>query len=999
MHCGSKRKKNKKPLSKVDLYSLKEKYRFNEGELIEFKQRFTYLANAQDKLDKETFRENMGLLGLDSGSFLADRIFAVLDADKDGHIKLDEYLKYFDILIHGSQDEKYDLTYRMIDISGNGYFTFDEFKDMIMSMLYTWNSLTGSHYNITQNQKLDIFLDAVYNKFDVDQTGKVTNGNFKSVVSVEPQLLEIFDYFNQGIIDSVQPGTELDEKDLHIIDDLENLHTKLSQLKEYIDGKQEVNSEIYHKEVPPPSYSQVKELKRIETSSPHGELKTPIVSSLDSRIKKTIFFEAFKDDLDKLPALGPMRQKSEIVDSAAHKSSLTGSLVHDFARRRSYQPDYKGIDRENDEVIHTYSTAAKQGKIMDKFKSIEVIYQEGNSHSFSYHNPMYRGESRHPTDLKDVKVDIEFDPNLSYATPSKRADLQSPDFPGGKNRVGFPPKTGDQSLDEPSSPQTVQTVGTQKKPEVFFSQLVPIIDESPRTKKLDLHFKSAPLKPKLLDTANDNPDRGSTVANMSDLRSNANLIESILVTKVPDQQKIIHKNEEFLEIPENTLRPITPARFAIGGKSSMSNLQIHQLQEQLDTLAAETLKIIDEIRNKKRNTLTITNADLHEEQKKATTQNIHKVAKKDRKSNFVSFGHQNWNLVLNMMLGIQTAIKSVVERAENVDTKDFKVKFIFELVPKRTSVTKDSVKICTFFDYAPSVFYELRRLFGIKNSDYLKSIGPEAMLSNLIKGDLSGLSELTSTGKSGSFFYYSADGKYTLKTISRDEFIFFREILKNYYTHLVNNPHTLIIKFFGLHKIKFLKKKSKKEKVYFVIMSNVFHTLKEIHIRYDLKGSTKGRITKDDDPSVAKKDLNMIMNKEKIMLPPELADSFVDIIEKDSKFFEENGILDYSLLMGIHYLTQEEQNNRDAGYTGPRKSLYEAKSLNAKEGVLSSDGTKLYFFGIIDILTHFNTKKKMEYVVKRIAYGKDISAVPPPRYAERFRSFIKNVVDRPKANE
>ena len=38
----------------------------------------------------------------------------------------------------------------------------------------------------------------------------------------------------------------------------------------------------------------------------------------------------------------------------------------------------------------------------------------------------------------------------------------------------------------------------------------------------------------------------------------------------------------------------------------------------------------------------------------------------------------------------------------------------------------------------------------------------------------------------------------------------------------------------------------------------------------------------------------------------------------------------------------------------------------------------------------------MEYIFKRIAYGKDISAVPPPRYAERFRSFIRNVVDRPK---
>ena len=63
------------------------------------------------------------------------------------------------------------------------------------------------------------------------------------------------------------------------------------------------------------------------------------------------------------------------------------------------------------------------------------------------------------------------------------------------------------------------------------------------------------------------------------------------------------------------------------------------------------------------------------------------------------------------------------------------------------------------------------------------------------------------------------------------------------------------------------------------------------------------------------------------MLPPELAESFVDIIEKDSRFFEENGILDYSLLMGIHYLSPEEQNNKETGYTGPRKSLYEAKVI------------------------------------------------------------------------
>ena len=43
----------------------------------------------------------------------------------------------------------------------------------------------------------------------------------------------------------------------------------------------------------------------------------------------------------------------------------------------------------------------------------------------------------------------------------------------------------------------------------------------------------------------------------------------------------------------------------------------------------------------------------------------------------------------------------------------------------------------------------------IDSDSYLGSIGPETILSSILKGDLNTLSELTSTGKSGSFFYYS----------------------------------------------------------------------------------------------------------------------------------------------------------------------------------------------------------------------------------------------------
>jgi hypothetical protein len=45
--------------------------------------------------------------------------------------------------------------------------------------------------------------------------------------------------------------------------------------------------------------------------------------------------------------------------------------------------------------------------------------------------------------------------------------------------------------------------------------------------------------------------------------------------------------------------------------------------------------------------------------------------------------------------------------------------------------------------------------------------------------------------------------------------------------------------------------------------------------------------------------------------------------------------------------------------------------------------------GIIDILTEFNTFKKMEYVCKAIGYcSNKMSCVPPNAYKNRFNNYI-----------
>ena len=45
--------------------------------------------------------------------------------------------------------------------------------------------------------------------------------------------------------------------------------------------------------------------------------------------------------------------------------------------------------------------------------------------------------------------------------------------------------------------------------------------------------------------------------------------------------------------------------------------------------------------------------------------------------------------------------------------------------------------------------------------------GPGNMLSNLMLGSLSTLAEISSEGKSRSFFYFTSDGKYMVKTVHK----------------------------------------------------------------------------------------------------------------------------------------------------------------------------------------------------------------------------------------
>jgi|688.fasta_scaffold492704_2 1-phosphatidylinositol-4-phosphate 5-kinase len=169
------------------------------------------------------------------------------------------------------------------------------------------------------------------------------------------------------------------------------------------------------------------------------------------------------------------------------------------------------------------------------------------------------------------------------------------------------------------------------------------------------------------------------------------------------------------------------------------------------------------------------------------------------------------------------------------------------------------------------------------------------------------LAELCSSGKSGSFFYYTQDGRFVLKTIPRHEFKFMKKILPNYHDFLTQtNPESFISRVYGIHKVIFYRKGGKlSKKIYFCIMNNVFHTSLKIDLRYDLKGSTYGRNTITDkggvmvDRTIALKDCDFLDKHDSIKVGKESRERILDITKKDSDFFRDNNIIDYSMLIGV----------------------------------------------------------------------------------------------------
>ncbi|XP_012697187.1 phosphatidylinositol 5-phosphate 4-kinase type-2 gamma isoform X2 [Clupea harengus] len=321
-----------------------------------------------------------------------------------------------------------------------------------------------------------------------------------------------------------------------------------------------------------------------------------------------------------------------------------------------------------------------------------------------------------------------------------------------------------------------------------------------------------------------------------------------------------------------------------------------------------------------------------------------------------------------------------------------------------------------FKEYCPQVFRNLRERFGIEDLDYQVSLAR----SPPVRGG---------EGQGEGLLLTSYDRTLVVKQISSEDVADMHNVLSEYHQHIVKcHGSTLLPQFLGMYRVSV-----ESEDSYLIVMRNMFSHRLIVHQKYDLKGSLVSREASDKEkvkelPTY--KDVDFRNNLQKVYVTEEEKEKLMEKLNRDVEFLVRLKIMDYSLLLGIHDVARAERDEDEAEEPGcedeadPDNGLAPAplvgsygtspegiagcmnsfKPLGPGEfdpyvdvyAVKSASGApqkEVYFMGLIDVLTQYDTKKKAAHAAKTVKHGAgaEISTVHPEQYAKRFRDFIANI--------
>lgn len=161
-----------------------------------------------------------------------------------------------------------------------------------------------------------------------------------------------------------------------------------------------------------------------------------------------------------------------------------------------------------------------------------------------------------------------------------------------------------------------------------------------------------------------------------------------------------------------------------------------------------------------------------------------------------------------------------------------------ELIAKQNEqgllVINEDVEV---IEYMPDVFAYLRAADGIDEQAIRKSLSPKLNRDNVFKAG-------ESQGKSGSFFFFSHDKNFIIKTMTDSDLKTWLNLAPAYFNHLSHKPNSLLARNYGVFTVKM----EDIEPVHLILMGNSKRSNdKNLDCVFDLKGSMINRIVKGNN--------------------------------------------------------------------------------------------------------------------------------------------------------
>lgn len=174
---------------------------------------------------------------------------------------MQEFVKYLDIMVNGSQKEKYYLSFKLVDKENKGFFSFSDFSLMISSMVSVWSALTGAQISSLKEKfivlfifvlkkkkaadtqkKLELYVKYIFDEMDRERNGKISIKSYVQALEKCPNLLEIYEFMNNSFTTSsifeARTNKNQEQENVEILEHMKILENNLNKMAFTLKEKQ-----------------------------------------------------------------------------------------------------------------------------------------------------------------------------------------------------------------------------------------------------------------------------------------------------------------------------------------------------------------------------------------------------------------------------------------------------------------------------------------------------------------------------------------------------------------------------------------------------------------------------------------------------------------------------------------------------------------------------------------------------------------------------------------